>query len=101
MTKYLEANRDFVAATMARELPEARLYRPEATYLAWIDFSALRLPDKPHAFFLDQARVAMSEGASFDPDYAEFTRLNFATTRPILSEALDRMINSIRMHGAR
>lgn len=98
-TQYLQDNRDFVAETIGRELPKARMHRPEATYLAWIDFSAYELPGKPYAFFLENARVALSEGATFDPGAADFARLNFATTRPILAEALQRMIDAVKAHG--
>lgn len=100
VTKYLKSNRDFVVETIAREFPQARMCRPEATYLAWIDFSPLELSGTPYEFFLDKAHVALGEGVTFDPACSGFGRLNFATTRAILSEALERMVNSVRQHGA-
>lgn len=100
-TRYLKANRDFVFETIAHEFPRARVCRPEATYLAWIDFGPLELPATPYEFFLDKAQVALGEGVTFDPACSGFARLNFATTRAILSQALERMVNSVRQRGAK
>lgn len=94
--KHLQANRDHLIDTLRRDLPEVKLHAPEATYLAWLDFSGLDLKESPHDFFLKRARIALSDGALFDPAYDRFARLNFATTRPILTEALARMVKAVR-----
>ena len=44
LKQYLDENFAFVKAFLARELPEAVMYIPEATYLAWVDLSRC-LPD--------------------------------------------------------
>ena len=88
---YLEANRDFLAEFAAAELPALRLHPPEATYLAWLDARDLRLEGSPAAFFLEQARVALSDGAAFGDPGRGFVRINFATSRAILTRALERM----------
>ncbi len=93
---YLEANRDFLAESLRRELPEVRFFPPEATYLAWLDFRPLGLEPSSHRYLLDHARVALSDGAAFGPPGEGFVRLNFATSRPILTAALDRIFDSLR-----
>lgn len=92
---HLQSNRDHLIATIRRDLPEVKVRSPEATYLAWLDFSALDLPEAPYDFFLKHARVALSPGGAFDPAYDRFARLNFATTRPILTDALWRMVAAV------
>lgn len=92
---YLEANRDFAARYLAERIPEARFHRPEATYLAWLDFSALGLRPSPAAHFLRQGRVALSDGALFGSGYETCARLNFATSRAILGEILERMARAV------
>lgn len=62
-----------------------------ASYLAWIDMSALGLDD-PVAFF-EQAGVGLSPGAQFGN--GQFVRLNFGCTRARLTEALARMEKAI------
>jgi bifunctional pyridoxal-dependent enzyme with beta-cystathionase and maltose regulon repressor activities len=59
----------------------------EASYLAWIDCSALPCTD-PHALFL-AAGVALSPGTQFNAP--QFVRLNFGTQRALLEQAMDRM----------
>lgn len=94
--QYLQANRDHFVETISREIPEARVYLPEATYLAWVDFSRLGVNESPFQFFLDRARVAVSDGETFDPTSDRFVRINFATSRTVLDEALRRMIEAVR-----
>lgn len=89
--RYLAGNRDFVAEEIARRWPKMVHVRPEATYLAWIDCNALALEPTPQRYLLDRARVALSEGADFGEDGHGFVRLNFATSRGVLTQILDRM----------
>lgn len=87
---YLQGNRDFLMQQVADRLPGIVMHEPEATYLAWLDCSALGLDD-PTAHFLQQAQLAFSPGSDFGPDFGQFLRLNFGCTRATLSECIDRM----------
>ncbi len=93
---YLESNRELVADFTARELPGIRHFRPEATYLAWLDCRGIGLEPSPYEFFLERAEVALSDGAAFGSPGRGFVRLNFATSRQILREALERMAKALR-----
>lgn len=87
---YLRANRDRVEAALG--LPMAHV---EGTYLAWIDCAPLAVRD-PYQHFLDHG-VALSPGAQFGAP--GFVRLNFATQRARLDEALRRMRSAIARPG--
>jgi cystathionine beta-lyase len=93
---YLRANRDYVADFALRELPCVVHFAPEATYLAWLDCRALSLTPSPHEYFLKHARVALSEGPNFGEPGRGFVRLNFATSRAILTRALEQMAKAVR-----
>ena len=89
---YIRANRDLVGAALAGiEGMEPTL--PEATYLAWLDFSGLDLPDgaDPARWFLDEAGVAMSPGRAFGTGFDAFCRLNLATGRGIEEQTVERL----------
>jgi cystathionine beta-lyase len=88
---YLTANRDYLVDFVAKELPGLRLTIPDATYLAWLDCSALNLAPTPYQFFLDKAKVALNDGAAFGTGGQGFVRLNFGCPRSTLQEALERM----------
>ena len=87
---YLRGNRDLVE----RELP-LPMARVQATYLAWLDCSALPLADA-HDHFLRHG-VALSPGAQFGAP--RYVRLNFGTQRARLRQALARMQTALRSAG--
>jgi cysteine-S-conjugate beta-lyase len=93
---HLTSQRDHLAGRLAAELPEVGFALPEATYLAWLDLRALGLGDDPARWLLEHARVALSSGPDFGPHGAGFARLNFATTRGILDEIVDRTVTAVR-----
>jgi cystathionine beta-lyase len=93
---HLAENRAYVIDTVREEMPGVVLHPPEATYLAWLDFRALDLRPSPFGFFFEKAKVALSDGASFGAPGRGFARINFATSRAILADALERMAKALR-----
>jgi cystathionine beta-lyase len=92
---YLKGNRDYLSNYVAAELPGVAMAPPEATYLAWLDCRGTGL-SQPCQCFLDLARVACNDGASFGPGGEGFVRLNFGCPRSMLAEALERMSEALR-----
>ena len=103
----LRARQALLVDLLAAHLPDVCYQPGEATYLAWLDMRALGLVSGeaargqmdslsgPAAFFLEHARVALSDGAAFGTGGSGHVRLNFATTEPILREALARLGDSV------
>ena len=91
LRRYLAANRELLYEYVARHLPGITMRRPEGTFLAWLDCREAGLPGNPHEFFLQRARVAVSDGAAFGRGGEGFVRLNFGCPRAMLTEALDKM----------
>lgn len=86
---YLESNLDLLATALPEALPGAKFERPEATFLLWVDVSQVPgLDTNPAAKILANARVAVNEGTMFGPEGAGHIRLNFATSREILEQAM-------------
>jgi cystathionine beta-lyase len=81
-------------------LPTVRWTPPSASYLAWLDCSALGLGDDPAAVFSEQGRVALSAGHDFGAPGAGYARLNIATTPDLLTEAVQRMAAAVSSAGA-
>jgi len=96
LRSYLTANRNFLLDYVAENLPEIRLTIPQATYLAWLDFSAYKLKKSPYDFFLKKAKVALSDGKIFGKGSEQYVRLNFGCPRSILERGLERMKRSLR-----
>ena len=87
----LEVLRSHRAALEARVAtwPGVSLSAPESTYLAWLDMREAGLGASPAQALLEQAGVALSDGAAFG--CPGFVRLNFGTTASQLEAALSRM----------
>jgi cystathionine beta-lyase len=91
LRRYLTANRDTLVAYLAERLPQLRTTVPQASYLAWIDCRAAGINGSPHAFFLQHAKVGLSDGAVFGPGGEGFVRMNMGCPRGTLIEGLERM----------
>lgn len=92
---HLDRNRLLVADSLAQLLPGIGYHLPEAGYLAWLDFRSLGLGADPAAVLLDRGRIALSHGPDFGPGGEGFARLNFATSRQVLSDVLDRLVRTV------
>jgi cystathionine beta-lyase len=90
---YLRANRDYLSIEINR-IRGLKLDPIEATYLAWIDVSELKLID-PKAFF-EAAGVGLSAGDEFGDN--NYLRLNFGCPRSLLEEAVKRIEIAVDVH---
>ena len=89
--EYLGGNRELLATFVHDQLTGISMVAPEGTHLGWLNCRMSAARDKPHDYFLQRARVALSDGSIFGPGGEGFVRLNFACHRSTLVEALDRM----------
>ena len=83
---------------LSRELPEAVMYIPEATYLAWVNMGKC-LPDGTDLpdYFANKAGVLLEGGNGlFVGNAAGYIRLNLAMPRSIIETGLARMVKAIR-----
>ncbi|MBN9150795.1 MAG: aminotransferase class I/II-fold pyridoxal phosphate-dependent enzyme [Micrococcales bacterium] len=87
----LDANRRLFATLLDSQLPEVKYRMPQATYLAWLDFTALGWGEDPAAHILEHARVALSNGPPFGDPGRGFARLNLACAPDTLTEAVARL----------
>ena len=94
----LDDNFRYLEECLQRELPEAVYHPAEATYLAWVDFSAYfeKGEDIP-AFFANKAGVILEGGNSLFAHNAEgCVRLNLAMPRSLVEEGLSRIGKAVR-----
>ena len=93
--EYLVGNREVVARYVRDELPGVSMAAPEGTHLAWLNCRESAARERPYEYFLQKARVALSDGSMFGPGGDGFVRLNFACHRSTLIDALDRMVRAL------
>jgi cysteine-S-conjugate beta-lyase len=88
---YLDDSRHLLARLLRQHLPGVRYRPPDGTYLAWLNATALDLPQSPGALVTEQAHITVVDGPAFGTGGAGAFRLNFATPQPILTELVPRM----------
>jgi len=88
---YLRKNYALVFDFLKSEIPEIRFRKMDATYLAWLDVSALDL-ENPAKFF-EEHGVGLSDGLPFNG--SGHVRLNFGCPRERLQEGLARMKKAV------
>ena len=87
---YLDESRRLLADLIGRYLPQVRYRPPDGTYLAWLDCTAMDLPDSPGEL-INGADVTVVDGPAFGDGGAGSFRFNFATPQPILAEMVERI----------
>jgi cystathionine beta-lyase len=99
LLKYLKSNRGFMADYLTENFPDLRFTIPNATYLAWLDFSEYvksgKIEGSPFDFFMKEAKVAFTDGKPFGEGCENIVRLNFASPRAMLVEGLERIRKAV------
>lgn len=93
---YLKGNRDFITGFVQQNLPQVGYRPPQGTYLAWLDFGKTPFAHEVHKVMLERAKVGLNDGRMFGPEYRGWLRLNFATSRRLVQEALERIARVVQ-----
>lgn len=96
MLAYIEENIRFVEEYCQQHLPKIKPWRPETSFLVWLDCRPLGLQhDELIDLFVNRAHLALNDGAMFGPGGEGFMRLNVGTPRSILLQALIQLEQAI------
>ena len=89
---YLAETTDMVRAYLREHIPGIRLIEPEGTYLLWLDCRGLGLHEHDLSELMTgKARIWLNNGSMFGYGGEGFWRLNIASPRSIIAEALQRL----------
>jgi|SRR5690554_6932218 cystathionine beta-lyase len=89
---YLQENYLFLEDFFQKHIPRAKVMKPEATYLIWIDFNDYGMTDKElFRFVVEKAKVGLNNGDRFGYGGSGWLRLNIGTPRSVLKEGLERL----------
>lgn len=89
---YIWENILFAKKYIEENAPQIKVLVPEGTYLLWLDFSKTGLSDSEiNDRVLNKAKVWLDRGSMFGKEGEKFQRINCATPRIILEDALKRI----------
>jgi cystathionine beta-lyase len=116
LVRYIDGNHDFAERYIKSNIPMIKWVKPEGTYLAWLDVSAVAQKINARAeaeaaskkegqrvtpetvverFFVKNARVHMNQGASYGVGGANHMRMNLATSRKLIEKALSNIAKAL------
>lgn len=98
LTQYLKENREFAADFIKQNIPALQLVDAKATYLLWIDCSALSIDIEQLCSELESKQgLKITSGSAYGKNGANFIRINAACPRARLLEGLTRLHRGIEM----
>jgi cystathionine beta-lyase len=95
---------------MIRELDSSRYYLkelieqtnlpigyrvPDCSYFGWLDLRGAHLSGDIAQHFLDKGKIAIAPGNFYGPTGAGFIRINFATSRELIHDAMTRITKAL------
>lgn len=89
LVDYIDGNLALLGDLLAERLPEVGYRRPEGTYIAWLDVSALELGHSPAEVIRERAGVSLTEGTRSGRAGAGHVRMILATPRPLVEQLVD------------
>ena len=97
MLDYLYDNVKTLEQFLSENMPKVKAVLPEASYLAWLDFSEYSIThEQLKGRLLNEAKVALNDGTTFGGDtYRCCFRLNLGCPRAMLIDALNRIADAI------
>ena len=89
---YVQSNIDYVSDFLATHLPKVKFFKPQATYMMWLDFNGYGLSEEElWQRMTQEARLGFNRGSDFGKDGSGFFRINLACPRATVEEAMRRL----------
>jgi cystathionine beta-lyase len=96
MLEYIQGNIDFVIDYCRENMPQVKPLRPQASFLVWLDCRTLGLDHQQLVdLFVKKAKLALNDGEMFGKEGHGFMRMNVASARSVLKQALDQLKEAI------
>lgn len=96
VVEYIHQNILYIKDYVSENLSMIKVMDIEGTYLLWLDFSELKLEQADLMDFLgSEALVWFNDGSIFGESGKGFVRMNCATQRDVIKQALDQLNKAI------
>lgn len=95
LVERIVANVHLLEAELGQYAPGVRVLRPNAGYLAWLDFRDTGLGEDPARTLIEHGRVALNSGIAFGTPGRGFARINLACDPSTVVEAVRRIAETV------
>lgn len=97
MLRYIEGNIRLVMEYCSVHIPQVKALCPQASFLVWLDCRGLELNHEQLVdLFVNQAHLALNDGEMFGPGGEGFMRMNVASPRSVIRQALEQLSEAVR-----
>lgn len=94
--EYIEGNIDYVLNYIEQNMPQVKAYKPEATFLMWLDFTEITEdPEELMDLLINKGKILIEDGSVFGDMGKGFTRFNIASPRSVIEDAMKRIEKAI------
>ena len=97
MTSYIEESIEVIDDYLKKNIPQIKIFRPQASFLLWLDCRELKLSqDELVNLFVNKAKLALNNGTMFGKEGEGFMRLNIGSPRSVILEALAQLADAVK-----
>lgn len=97
MLRYIEGNIRLVMEYCSVHIPQVKALCPQASFLVWLDCRKLGLNHEQLVnLFVDRAHLALNDGEMFGTGGEGFMRMNVASPRSVIRQALEQLAEAVR-----
>ena len=102
LREYVFENKRLVEEYVKKEIPGISVVPSQATYLSWLDCTALSVPaEELAAFIREKTGLYLSSGEQYGGQGKWFLRMNLACPRSAAEDGLDRLKRGIQAFRSR
>ena len=93
MLQYVQGNIDYVTGYLKKKMPKIKVMQPEASFLLFLNCNELGFSTQKglEDFFVDKAHMALNSGTLFGEEGKGFMRLNVASPRKRIEQAMSQL----------
>ena len=97
MLQYIEKSIALVEDYIAENIPQIKVFRPQASFLLWLDCRELNLSQPELVdLFVKKAHLALNDGTMFGKEGEGFMRLNIGSPQNVILEALSKLAVAVK-----
>ena len=97
MREYVFENRTYLENYIIDNIPELKTVKGDATYLVWVDISALGIPSKEFCAALRRKTgLFITPGSVYGAPGEGFVRINVACPRSLVEDGCERLLDGVK-----
>lgn len=98
LNAYLDDTIDYVVERFRNELPKVKVFKPEGTYILWIDFTDMGYTSEELTRRIaGQAHIGLTDGEGMEPpEGTVFRRMCVTSPKSVMAEAMDRLVACLK-----